>query len=202
MGGNAIFHVSGWITRLSAQGIRKMPSSMDMLRPGDPIFHPMHGFGTVHGLTRRDPAYPIREVVAGEATSGQEEDYYDIELQGNGTLLVPVSRAESVGLRLLTNGLAAITACLFAPAQSLPEDPRERAAVLRARGRSLEPTALAGSVRDMLAQSRGRNLWPTEKTWLDNSCERLSTEAALVDGIARPEAREAIRNAVDQLGSR
>jgi RNA polymerase-interacting CarD/CdnL/TRCF family regulator len=179
-----------------------MPSSKDMLRPGDPIFHPMHGFGTVHGLTRRDPAYPIRDVVAGEATSGQEEDYYDIQLQGNGTLLVPVSRAESVGLRLLTNGVETITTRLHAPAQSLPEDSRERAAVLRARGRSLDPTALADSVRDMLAQSRGRNLSPTEKTWLDNSCERLSTEAALVDGIARSEAREAIRNAVDQLGGR
>jgi RNA polymerase-interacting CarD/CdnL/TRCF family regulator len=179
-----------------------MSSSKDMLRAGDPVFHPMHGFGTVHGLTRRDPAYPIRDVAAGGAPSGQEQDYYDIDLPGNGTLLVPVSRAESVGLRLLTNGVAAITACLFAPAQSLPEDSRERAAVLRARGRSFEPTALADSVRDMLAQSRGRYLSPTEKTWLDNSCERLSTEAALVDGIARSEARAAIWNAVDQLSGR
>ena len=178
-----------------------MSSPKEMLCPGDPIFHPTHGFGTVNGLTRRDPAYPIRDG-AGEAASGREEDYYDIELVDRGTLLVPVSRAESVGLRLLTNGVTAITTCLNAPAQSLPENSRERVALLRARGRSFEPTALADSVRDMLAQSRGRNLSASEKTWLDNSCERLSTEAALVDRIAKSEARAAIWKTINQLSAR
>ena len=32
-----------------------------MLDPGDLIFHPRHGFGTVSGLTRRDPLHPIRD---------------------------------------------------------------------------------------------------------------------------------------------
>lgn len=173
-----------------------------MLGPGDPIFHPRHGFGTVSCLTRRDPDFPIRDVVAGEAMSDQEQDYYDIRLLDNGTLLVPVSRADSVGLRRLTNSVAAITACLSAPAQSLPEDSRARAAVLRTRGRSFEPTALVDCVRDMLAQSRGRTLSASEKTWLDNSCERLSIEAALVDRIAKSEARAAIWKTVNQLSAR
>jgi RNA polymerase-interacting CarD/CdnL/TRCF family regulator len=173
-----------------------------MLDPGDLVFHPKHGFGTVSGLTSRDPADPTRDATAGAATSGREEDYYDIELAEGGTVLLPVSRAEGAGLRLLTNGVDAIMACLRAPAQSLPVNFRERAAVLRERRRAAEPTALAGSVRDLLAQRRGQNLSSGERTWLHDSCERLSTEAALVDRITYAEARSAILGAVNLLGAR
>jgi RNA polymerase-interacting CarD/CdnL/TRCF family regulator len=177
-----------------------MPSSDHMLRPGDPIFHPRHGFGTISGMTRRDPLYPTREG-ATEAPSGQEQDYYDIQLMDGGTLLVPVSRAERVGLRRLTNGVDTVTICLHSPAQSLPADSRKRAAELWARGQIGEPTALAASVRDMLAQSRGRALTASEKTWLNKSCERLSIEAALVDHISRSQAHAAIWEVVSHLSA-
>jgi len=169
-----------------------------MLDPGDLIFHPKHGFGTISGLTRRDPLHPIREGVS-ETLSDQEQDYYDIQLMDGGTLLVPVSRAERVGLRPLTNGVDAVTICLHSPAESLPADSRKRAAELWARAQISEPTALATSVRDMLAQSRGRTLTASEKTWLAKSCERLSIEAALVDRISRSQAHAAIWEAVSQL---
>ena len=172
-----------------------------MLGPGDLIFHPRQGFGTVSGLTRRDPLYPIQDLAASEGVSDKAQDYYDIQLLNGGTLLVPVSRAEGVGLRLLTNGVDAITICLRSPAQSLPGDARKRASELWARGQIAEPTALAASVRDMLAQSRGRSLTASEKAWLDRSCERLSTEAALVDHISRSEAHAAIWETVNQLSA-
>jgi RNA polymerase-interacting CarD/CdnL/TRCF family regulator len=164
--------------------------------PGDPIFHPKHGFGTINGLTRRDPLHPIQDPQANEGGPDPTQDYYDIKLMDGGTLLVPVNRAERVGLRLLTNGVEAITMCLRSPARGLPDDARKRAAELWTRGQMGEPTALAASVRDMLAQSRGRTLTTREKTWLDQSCERLSIEAALVDGIPRAQARAAIWEAV------
>jgi RNA polymerase-interacting CarD/CdnL/TRCF family regulator len=170
-----------------------------MLSTGDHVFHPQHGFGKVTGLTRRDPLHPIEDVAAGEGATDRAQDYYDIELTSGGTLLVPVRRAESIGLRLLTNGVAAVTICLHSPAQSLPADSRQRAFELRMRGQNREPTALAASVRDMLAQSRGRVLTATEKLWLDKSCERLATEAALVDRIPRSQARDAIWEAVNRL---
>jgi RNA polymerase-interacting CarD/CdnL/TRCF family regulator len=172
-----------------------------MLSPGDQIYHPKHGFGTITGLTRRDPLHPIQDE-AGAGTSDQTEDYYDIQLMGGGTLLVPVGRAERVGLRPLTIGVDAVTICLHSPAQSLPADARQRAFELRVRGQNGEPTALAASVRDMLAQSRGRSLTATEKSWLDMSCERLSTEASLVDRISRSEAHAAILEAVSRLSAR
>ena len=172
-----------------------------MLDPGDLIFHPKHGFGTISGLTRRDPLQPIQEVVAREGVADQAQDYYDIQLMTGGTLLVPVGRAERLGLRPLTNGVDAVTICLHSPARSLPVDARQRAFELRIRGQNGEPTALAASVRDMLAQSRGRALTASEKTWLAKSCERLSIEAALVDRISRSQAHAAILEAVTQLSA-
>ncbi len=171
-----------------------------MLDPGDLIFHPKHGFGTISGLTRRDPLHPIREGVS-ETLSDQEQDYYDIQLMDGGTLLVPVSRAERVGLRPLTNGVDVVTICLRSPAESLPADSRKRAAELWTRGQIAEPTALAATVRDMLTQSRGRTLTASEKTWLAKSCERLSIEAALVDRIPRSQAHAAIWETVSQLSA-
>lgn len=172
-----------------------------MLRSGDLIFHPRYGFGTITGLTRRDPLHPIQDLVASEGVADQTQDYYDIQLMDGATLLVPVSRAERVGLRPLTNGVDAIKSCLHSPAQSLSGDARKRATELWERGQNGEPTALAASVRDMLAQSRGRALTRSEKVWLDKSCERLSTEAALVDRISRSQAHAAIWEAVNQLSA-
>jgi RNA polymerase-interacting CarD/CdnL/TRCF family regulator len=172
-----------------------------MLGPGDLIFHPRYGFGTITGLTRRDPLHPIEHVVTSEGVSDPGQHYYDIQLMDGGTLLVPVSRAERVGLRLLTNGVDAITICLHSPAQSLPADARKRAAELWARVQVGEPTALAASVRDMVVQSRGRAHTASEKAWLDKSCERLSIEAALVDRISRSQAHAAILDTVNQLSA-
>ncbi len=169
---------------------------------GDPVFHPKFGFGTVHSLTRRDRGHPIHEPTMAEASSDGTEDYYDIHLVEGGTLLVPVSRAESVGLRRLTNGIEAVKACLCSPAQSLPASPRERAAVLREREQLADPDALAHAVRDLLAQSQGRTLSAGEQAWLDKACQRLSTEIALVDHIRPSEARAAIWEAVGQLGTK
>ena len=171
-----------------------------MLGPGDLIFHPRHGFGTISGMTRRDPLQPIQEGT-GEGVSDETQAYYDIQLMDGGTLLVPVSREARVGLRLLTNGVDAITLCLNSPAESLPADARKRAAELWARGQIGEPTALATSVRDMVTQSRGRTRTASEKAWLDKSCERLSTEAALVDRISRSQAHAAIWEVVNQLSA-
>lgn len=182
---------------------RRLPMSLfnDPLGPGDPIFHPKYGFGTVHGLTRRDRVHPIQEPTAVEAASDRTEDYYDIHLAQGGTLLVPIRRAENVGLRRLSGGLEAVKMGLRSPAQTLPTTFRARAAALRLREQLAEPAELVHSVRDMLAQGRDHTLSAGEKAWLDKSCQRLSTEAALVDHISVFEARAAIWAVIHELST-
>ena len=176
-----------------------MSATNDLLSPGDPIFHPKFGFGTIHGMTRRERLQPVKELASDDPQPDRTEEYYDIRLREGGSLLVPISRAEGVGLRRLTGGIAAVKASMQSPAQSLPDDYRERAAALRLRGQRSEPAALAHTVRDLLAQSRGRTLSAGETTWLEKSCKRLSIEAALVDQISVDEAWEAIWLVVREL---
>jgi RNA polymerase-interacting CarD/CdnL/TRCF family regulator len=164
--------------------------------PGDSVFHPRYGFGTIVSLARRDPDHPWQDADSSEAL-----DYYDIQLLKGGSLLVPINRAASVGLRALTNSLEVVKLCLCSPARSLPENHRERAAALRVQGENTEPMALAYSVRDLLAQGRNRSLSASEKTWLDKSCERLITEASLVDHISVVQARAAIQEAMKQVNT-
>jgi RNA polymerase-interacting CarD/CdnL/TRCF family regulator len=177
--------------------------STSIFCPGEAIFHPKYGFGAIAGLTRRNRLQPLRSATANAQPAPSadltEEDYYDIHLMEGGTLLVPVEKAKSVGLRRLTNGLAAIEADLCSPSASLPDNPRERAAALRAGELTPEPEALTCTVRDVLARSRARGLSNGEKMWLDKSCQRLITEAALVDHISVAEARIAIWEIITQL---
>jgi RNA polymerase-interacting CarD/CdnL/TRCF family regulator len=172
-----------------------------MFGAGDLIFHPRNGCGTVRSLTRRNPYQPGQGGEAGEAVPDQAQDYYDILLLDGGTMYVPVNRAERLGLRLLTNGIDAIRVCMHSPPRSLPRDGRERTAELLRRSQMAEPTALVAAVRDMVAQSRGRALSASETTWLRKACERLSIEAALVDGISRSQAHDAIWETVQQLSA-
>jgi RNA polymerase-interacting CarD/CdnL/TRCF family regulator len=178
-----------------------MIRSSDRLIPGEPVYHPKYGFGTLYGLTRRDRTHPITEPTADQAQSDGTEDYYDIHLIQGGTLLVPVSRAESVGLRRLTDGVEVVETGLRSPAQSLPADFRQRAAVLRLREQLAAPCALVHVVRDLLAQGRSRTLSIGERRWLDKSCQRLSTEAALVDHISTAQAHAAISAVMQDLSS-
>lgn len=175
-----------------------MSRSSRRLEPGDPVFHPRFGLGTIQGVVCRERIDPVHSHAAGPGRDGTEE-YYEIGLIEGGTLQVPVVRADSLGLRRASNGLETIRACLCSDANDLPANARERAALLKSREQSFEPEALAKSVRDMLAQCQGRTLSTSERTWLEKACQRLSAEVALVDQISPARARSAVWEVVTQV---
>ena len=160
--------------------------SIERLKAGDQVFHPMYGFGVVEGMLTRDQA-------------GQPADYYGVRLSAGGMLSVPVARANAVGLRRVVNGLKTILTCLRSSARPLPDNDRQRVVELKARWQSPQPGALAEAVRDLLARSRARSLTPADKKWLASACERLSDEAARVDAIEVAQARAAIQGEVEKL---
>jgi RNA polymerase-interacting CarD/CdnL/TRCF family regulator len=160
--------------------------SVEQFEAGDQVFHPMYGFGVVEGMITRDQ-------------SGQPANYYGVRLSVGGMLSVPVARARSVGLRRVVNGLKNIVVYLRSPAHPLPDNDRQRVVELKARWQSPQPQALAEAVRDLLARSHSRGLTPADKKWLANACDRLSGEAARVEGIDVSEARAVIQSEMDQL---
>jgi RNA polymerase-interacting CarD/CdnL/TRCF family regulator len=171
------------------------------LGPGDPIYHPRYGFGTIKSIAQES----ITNNGGRGPGSGPDDglqDYYEIELMEGGTLLVPVVKADAVGLRRLSNRLEDIELWLRSPAEELPVNSRERVGELRTRDQAVDPGALAQAVRDLIPRRQRRSLTATEKMWLDRACERLSQEAALVENIPVPQARAAIWQIIDTLSAR
>ncbi len=156
------------------------------LQVGDEIIHPRYGFGTI-------------ERVQAHEHEGAPVEYYEVRLADGGLLSVPVEQSAALGLRRVTNGLAAIFAVLRGPARPLPEHPRQRGAELAARWVAPDPDALLGGVRDLIAYARQFGLKGSDQQWLTRACERLGAEAARVDGITRARARSAIGAEVKQL---
>lgn len=163
----------------------------EQLRAGEPVYHPKYGFGVVRGI--RD--HGMSHLVEANA-SGVTEAYYEIDITGEGTLFVPIGRAEMVGLRRLTNSLAAIFECLASEGAMLPQDSRQRLAGLRQSEQAREPEALPQAVRDLIAVRRNAPLSNPERKWLEHACRRLSSEAAIIEHIPESEAYAAIVAAV------
>ena len=163
----------------------------EQLRAGERVYHPKYGFGVVRAI--RDEGLGN---LVGRNPNGATEAYYEIEINREGTLFVPVGRAAMVGLRRLSNSLAMISNCLESDAVVLPDDTRERMARLRQLEQAREPQALPEAIRDLLALRRGAALSAPERKWLDQACKRLSAEAAIVDNIAESQAHAAILAAV------
>lgn len=171
----------------------------DGFRPGDRVYHPKYGPGTVQALTRRDRIQPLDGPTGAGVNAEDTEACYDIALAEGGTLQVPISRADGVGLRCATNGIEAVKTSLHSGAADLPANHRERAAVLHIREQLPDSEALTHSIRDVLAQSRGRTLAAGERNWLDNACRRLSAEVAFVDQVTLSQARSAVWEIVIQM---
>lgn len=175
-----------------------MSENNSSFRPGDLVFHPKCGFGTVQGAVRRQSIRLDLEPAAGSNKQSTEE-FYEINLAQGGKLFVPVSRATNVKLRHLDYGLDKVQAELFSPAESLPANSGDRTAALRQRDEENDPCILARGVRDLLAYGHESKLTPAEKKWIDKTCKQLSKEVALVDHIPLPEAQEAVNAVVRKL---
>lgn len=163
----------------------------EQLGAGEPVYHPKYGFGIVRGIRDEGMAH-----LTGPSAGAITEPYYEIDITGEGTLFVPIRRAQMVGLRRLSNSLAVIAACLASESGVLPPDGRQRLAGLRLSEQAREAEALPRAVRDLLATRRSSPLSNPERKWLDSACRRLSAEAAAVDHIPVSEAHAAILAAV------
>ncbi len=160
--------------------------SFQQLQPGDRVSHPAYGLGVVESITTLDQG-------------GRTTEFYCVRLTKDSLLTVPVDRAEALGLRLIVNGLAAITAYLRAPMHPIPDNSGERFNWLRACWHDPQPKALAEGVRDLMGWGRTHRLTPSDKRWLANASERMSAEVALVDAIDVYQAQEVVQRAIDLL---
>lgn len=156
---------------------------------GDPVVHPSQGAGTVERIITLN-------------YTGQPLRYYSIELvDGDSTLMMPVEKAEELGLRRADFGLDDIQATLEKEPQELPDSYRSRHAKIRSMLGSGEPVDLARVVRDMTWRSRqpDTNLTKVDKDLLRDAKHMLATELAARLGTTVDTSARRINDTVGEV---
>jgi CarD family transcriptional regulator len=143
-----------------------------MYKVGDKIVHPSHGAGVIAAIEQKD-------------LLDEYNRYYVIELAAQDMrLMVPVRTAPEIGLRKVATKKQSreILAILGSEADALPDDFKQRQALLAERMREGDLESLAVVVRDMAARSREKTYSPTEARLYDQARTMLGGELALVQG--------------------
>ncbi|MDH4136370.1 MAG: hypothetical protein OEW09_06600, partial [Anaerolineae bacterium] len=159
---------------------------------GDKVVHPAHGAGLVTGIKKQD----LLE---------QYHRYYVIDLTvDDRTLMIPVSKAEEIGLRSISRqpALSQVWHTLDATAKTLPDDYRKRQERIQEKLKTGEAIKIAEVIRDLSALKREDQLTSFDTQLLERAQQFLACEVALVEEVQVSEAERMISETLDnEVGS-
>ena len=158
-----------------------------MFDTGDKVVHPIHGAGLVKGIKKQD----LLE---------QYHRYYVIDLTvDDRTLMIPVSNAEEIGLRSISQqaALSRVWHTLDATAKTLPDDYKKRQARIEEKLKTGEVIKVAEVIRDLSARKREDRLTSFDTRLLERAEQFLAGEVALVEEVQVGEAERMISETVD-----
>ncbi|MDH4136648.1 MAG: hypothetical protein OEW09_08045 [Anaerolineae bacterium] len=157
---------------------------------GDKVVHPAHGAGLVTGIKKQD----LLE---------QYHRYYVIDLTvDDRTLMIPVSKAEEIGLRSISQGaaLSQVWHILGVAAKTLPDDHKRRQERIQEKLKTGDAIKVAEVIRDLSALKREDHLTSFDTKLLEKAQQFLACEVALVEGVQVSEAERMISETLDSDG--
>jgi CarD family transcriptional regulator len=178
---------------VSKGGIGKSPADLDreggteMFDIGDKVVHPTHGAGLVKGIKEQD----LLE---------QYHRYYVIDLTvDDRTLMIPVSKAEEIGLRSISRqaALSRMWRTLGAAAKTLLDDYKKRQMRIQEKLKTGDVIKVAEVIRDLSARKREDCLTSFDTRLLERAEQFLAGEVALVEEVQVGEAERMISETVD-----
>jgi CarD family transcriptional regulator len=154
---------------------------------GDKVIYPAYGAGTI---------VDIKEKQIGE----QQRTYYIIELLAQaGTLMIPVARADELGLRPPIKHPRRVLKVLASEPVLLSNDHRERQELINADIRSGDLLRISEVVRDMAYRDKASKLTETDLELYRQAQEFLASEIALSQNIDVQAARDQVRSVLDAI---
>jgi CarD family transcriptional regulator len=156
-----------------------------MFKAGDTVVHPIRGAGVVVRVEERQ-------------WRGTNDKYYRIKLLGQPTssLMVPISAAETIGLRRAVprSELNQVWHVLCATPQALPDDHKERYQLLEDRLHAGDILQVAKVVRDMTWRRQHRSGLTTRgKRIYEESMMLLTGEIAAIQDVDLTDAEAQVR---------
>jgi CarD family transcriptional regulator len=157
---------------------------------GDKVVHPIHGAGQVTSIKKQDLVE-------------QYHRYYVIDLAvDDRTLMIPVSNAEEIGLRSISQeaALSQVWHTLDATARTLPDDYKRRQKRIQEKLKTGNVIKVAEVIRDLSTLEREDHLTSFDTRLLDRAQQFLACELALVEEVQVSEAERMIFETLDNEG--
>lgn len=157
-----------------------------MFNVGDKIVYPMHGAGTIDAIEQKD-------------ILGEKQDYYIIKMPGEVKVMVPIAKAEEVGVRNVINKAEAgkVLEVLEANETEMSNNWNKRYKENMEKMKSGNVYEIVDVVRNLSYKQKEKGLSTGEKKMLINAKQILVSELVLAEHASENEVEDLIENKIN-----
>ena len=157
-----------------------------MFNIGDKIVYPMHGAGTIDSIEEKD-------------ILGEKQSYYILRMPGEVKVMVPISKAEEVGVRAIIDKTTAdkVFRVLEQDETEMNKNWNKRYRDNMDKLKSGNIYEIADVVRNLSFKQKEKGLSTGEKKMLNNAKQILVSELVLAESSNTDEIEERVNNKIN-----
>lgn len=157
-----------------------------MFNIGDKVVYPMHGAGIIEDIEEKN-------------ISGQKEEYYSIKMPGEVKVMVPIAKADQVGVRGIIDEETAgkVFKVLEANSTEMSMNWNKRYRDNMEKIKSGDVYEVADVVRNLSLKQKEKGLSTGEKKMLLNAKQILVSELTLVSKLGQEKVEEMIETKIN-----
>lgn len=157
-----------------------------MFNIGDKIVYPMHGAGTIDSIEEKD-------------VLGEKQSYYILKMPGEVKVMVPIAKAEQVGVRSIIDKGSAdkVFAVLEQDETEMNKNWNKRYRDNMDKLKSGDIYEIADVVRNLSFKQKEKGLSTGEKKMLTNARQILVSELVLAEHSNQDEIEEIVDNKIN-----
>lgn len=157
-----------------------------MFNIGDKIVYPMHGAGTIDSIEEKD-------------VLGEKQSYYILKMPGEVKVMVPIAKAEQVGVRYIIDKGSAnkVFEVLEHDETEMNKNWNKRYRDNMDKLKSGDIYEIADVVRNLSFKQKEKGLSTGEKKMLTNAKQILVSELVLVEHSNKDEMEEMVDNKIN-----
>lgn len=157
-----------------------------MFNVGDKIVYPMHGAGTIDAIEEKD-------------ILGEKQNYYIIKMPGEVKVMVPISKADDVGVRGIIDKEEAgkVLQVLEANETEMSNNWNKRYKENMEKMKSGNIYEVADVVRNLSYKQKEKGLSTGEKKMLNNAKQILVSELVLAEHASEDEVENLVENKIN-----
>ena len=157
-----------------------------MFNIGDKIVYPMHGAGTIDSIEEKD-------------VLGEKQSYYILKMPGEVKVMVPIAKAEQVGVRSIIDKGSAdkVFEVLEHDETEMNKNWNKRYRDNMDKLKSGDIYEIADVVRNLSFKQKEKGLSTGEKKMLNNAKQILVSELVLAEHATQEEVEQLVENKIN-----